>query len=225
MGTSLGKGNIWSVTVFAPPTVQHCEVPIKKTLAGRGPLLPPLLQLHHLQDQGLWQVELCLSLELPPPGWAHSGATTATTLLGTLGHWSSAMQTMYRCGTLSLGGGEHLWRQCSEAILTVKGVSRRIPWPRAPSRFLTVKGVNPKNTLAKSKAMLSMCLKSFWVFPNYHLWVFSVFTFVQIFPYVLYLSKSHSGECFIILKSSLMKWCLVVFQVGELCAPISTSCA
>ena len=64
----------------------HCEVPIKKTLAGRGPLLPPLLQLHHLQDQGLWQVELCLSLELPPPGWEHFGATTATTLLGTLGH-------------------------------------------------------------------------------------------------------------------------------------------
>ena len=106
-------------------------------------------------------------------------------------------------------------RQCSEAILTVKGVSRRIPWPRAPSRFLTVKGVNPKNTLAKSKAMLSMCPKSnhlleFFPMPSgflkYHL-LYKYLSIFSICPNLL------PGECFIILKSSLMKWCSVVFRV------------
>ena len=155
MGTSLGKGNIWSVTVFAPPTVQHCEVPIKKTLAGRGPLLPPLLQLHHLQDQGLWQVELCLSLELPPPGWAHSGATTATTLLGTLGHWSSAMQTTHRCCMFqytllrtNLWSRSQVWNAFTDEGSIKKAVLRS---------HLDCQGGLPQNTLAKSALKILDC--------------------------------------------------------------------
>ena len=72
--------------------------------------------------------------------------------------------------------------------MTAKGVSRRIPWPGAPSRILTVKGVNPQNTLAKSKAMKSMCPKSSrpLEFFQCHLVFSRSFLFVQntsSFPY------------------------------------------
>ena len=149
--SSLGR---LKVAPLSSPTTDRLG--LRETLSN--PLYPSHLHLHLHQDLWLsWHVELRLCLEILPK-----------ILLCPLERLAGDAQPRRLC----TGRGLQVWnaftvtrgtsrRQCSEAILTVKGVSRRIPWPRAPSRFLTVKGVNPKNTLAKSKAMLSMCLKSF----------------------------------------------------------------
>jgi len=166
MGTSLGNGNIWSETVFAPSTVQslrgsHQVDPRRSgtSASSPSPTSPPPSR-SRLVASGASPMSGDTPCRILP------GDTQPCRLLtGELFRSNKTCQEQiydcgHRCGTLSLWGGEHLWRQRSGAILTAKGVSRRIPWPGAPSRILTVKGVNPQNTLAKSKAMLSMCLKS-----------------------------------------------------------------
>ena len=154
MGTSLGKGNIWSVTVFAPPTVQslrgsHQEDPRRSgtSASSPSPTSPPpsrsrlvaseaspmsggtLVKMEMLSHADYVQVNCFVPIQL-----AKGKSMIAVTGVERF-HWEEENTyegNAQKPSWLSRGSpAEYLGQEHLQESWLSRGSTRRIPWPRA----------------------------------------------------------------------------------------------
>ena len=230
MGTSLGKGNIWSVTVFAPPTVQslrgsHQEDPRRSgtSASSPSPTSPPpsrsrlvaseaspmsggtLVKMEMLSHADYVQVNCFVPIQL-----AKGKSMIAVTGVERF-HWEEENTyegNAQKPSWLSRGSpAEYLGQERPQDSWLSRGSTRRIPWPRA--------------------RLCWVCARSLVIFLSFSnaIWFSQVSSFVQISQYFLYLSKPLAWGMFHYPQEQSNEMVLSRLPSWELCAPISTSCA